>query len=253
MSNEITTVIMGPNRGSTYTGSGQFQLGNDSQSQAIAANGMDKGGLRGVAMLFVMLAEFKARKKSIELAEDYYKLNKRDFDFFKATHQPGMAASATEAMSITTNPNYVPDYQASAAAGVAKAGIADRQWFETRRRAHRYARGRQRKVDFDFAMLRLHAVIAGWNVARRYEYTYAQTHNNRAFDRKLGVANVGIGVGNIVRQGLAASVGKLASAYDVIGDTVSSIGNGLAAYSGYRASRESTRERFKNGVEDNGN
>lgn len=248
MSNETTTIVMGPNRGGTYTGAGQFQLFNDSPSQATLTNGMDKGGLRGVAMLFVMLAEWKAKKKSIELAEDYYKLNKRDYDFFKATHQPGMAASATEAMNPTTNPNYTPDYYASSAAGVAKAGIADRQWFETRRRAHRYAIGRQRKVDYDFALLRLHAVIAGWNVARRYEYTYAQTHNNRAFDRKLGVANVGIGVGNIVRQGLAASVGKLASAYDVIGDTVSSIGNGLAAYSGYRAGRENTRERFKSGV-----
>lgn len=217
-----------------YSGSGQTQYGVDSQNVFTTT---DKGGMRGVALLAMVIAELSLKKKATDLAEDYYELNKKDYDFFLATHQTPIQTTAAEAMSPTDNPLYAVDNYASAAAGMSKAGVLDKQWFEARRRVSKYAVGLQRRIDYDFAVGRGHAIVAGWNLGRRYEITWTDEHNNRRFDRKLEAANMGIGVGNIVRQGLASAVGKVTGAYDNLGDTVASIGNGLARGGGYAEGR----------------
>jgi hypothetical protein len=113
---------------------------------------------------------------------------------------------------------------------------------------HRYAIGAQKQVDYEFAIARTHAIVAGWNIGTRYEIIYADEHNNRRFDRKITASNIGVGIGNIVRQGLASSVSRLAASYDNLGDTVSTIGNGLAARGGYFAGREQAAARYKSEV-----
>lgn len=238
MTSEVTTRIQSgyqPNNGPT--GKGQTQPGAGNQSLDIASQSIDKGGMRGIGLLAVVLAEIALKKEAIDLAKSYYKTNKKDYDFFVAVHRAPIAQTVGEAMSPIDNPIYIHDYYASAPAGMAKAGIVDEQWFETRRRTHRYSTGLQKRIDYDFALLRMHGIVGGWNLARRYEMTYADEHNNRRFDRMIEVSNIGIGIGNIVRQGLASSVSNLSSAYDGLGDTVASIGNGLATNSGYAAGR----------------
>lgn len=235
---------------SGYSSKGMDMPGASSEALAIASQGVDKGGMRGLGLLAITIAEIKLKKEAIDLAKDYYNTNKKDFDFFVTTHQPAITASVAEAMSPVTNPVYAHDYYASAPAGMAKSAILDKQWFEARRRTHRYAIGLGRRIDYDFAIQRLHGVVAGWNIGRRYEMTYADLHNNRRFDKKVEVANIGIGVGNIVAQGLSSAVGKLASSYDNLGDTVSTIGNGLAANSGYTAGRNTAAERYGQGGND---
>lgn len=238
-----------PTNASTAAAKTGYQRGQDapgasSETLAIASTSIDKGGMRGLGLLAVALAEVSLKKKAIDVARDYYKTNKKDFDFFVSTHQPAIQASVSEAMSPSTNPKYVHDYYASAPAGMAKSAILDKQWFEARRRTHRYCIGLQRRIDYDFAVRRTHGIAGGWNIGTRYEMTYADDHNNRRFDRMVEVSNVGIGVGNIVRQGLASSVGKLAASYDSIGDTVASIGNGLAGKQGYEAGRGYAASRY---------
>lgn len=229
---------------SGYSSKSMDMPGASSEALAIASQSVDKGGMRGLGLLAIAIAEMKLKKESIDLARDYYNTNKRDFDYFTSTHQPAIAASVTEAMSPTTNPRYNHDYYASAPAGMAKSAILDKQWFEARRRVHKHAVGLGRRIDYAFAIQRMHGVVAGWNVGRRYEMTYADLHNNQRFDKMVEVANIGIGVGNIVAQGLSSSVGQLASAYDNLGDTVSTIGNGLSANSGYKAGRADTAARY---------
>ena len=245
MTGEVTTrVASGYTPQNGYTGKGMTQQFAGSDAQATLLNSTDKGGMRGIALIAVTIAEIALKNKATGLARDYYNINKKDYEFFISTHQGPIASTVTEAMSDATNPKYVADFYASAPAGMAKSSILDQQWFETRRRTGRYSYGLQRRIDMDFALARLHAVVGGWNIAYRYELTYADEHNNRRFDRKVEVANIGIGIGNVVREGLASSVQNVASAYDNIGDTIASIGNGMAANSGYSAARQATNERY---------
>lgn len=250
MSGPVTTRVQSgltPKNG--YVGKGQTQqmAGEDAQAMLLASN--NKGGMRGLGLIAVTLAEIALKNDTVNLARDYYKINKQDYDFFVATHQAPIAQSVAEAMSPVDNPEYKHDYYASVPAGMAKTAILDKQWFETRRRTNRYAIGTQRRVDMDFAVRRLHGILGGWNIARRYEMTYADEHNNRRFDKKLEAANIGVGVGNVVRQGLASSVASLASAQDNLGDTISTIGNGLAANTGYRQGRQYANQRYQDQTE----
>lgn len=237
-----TTTAMAPAKTGYTTGQKQQFNGEDAQATLLAS--IDKGGMRGIGLLAVMIGEIVLKNKATDLARDYYKINKKDYDFFKSVHQGPIGQTAQEAMSPSDNPVYRADFYASAPAGMAKASIIDKQWFESRRRVHRYAVGAQRSIDYNFAVVRLHGIVGGWNVGRRYEITYADEHNNRRFDRMVEAANIGISVGNVVRQGLANSVSGLAGAYDNIGDTISTIGNGLAANSGYKAGRKDTGQRY---------
>lgn len=224
-----------------YSGKSQTQWGAGEES---AVGSIDKGGMRGLGLIAVMVAEVLLKKKATDLAEDYYKTNKKDYDFFIAQHQGPIAQTAGEAFDETVNPEYREDHYFAGAAALAKTAIVDKQWFEARRRVHRYATGMQRRIDFEFARIRMHGMVGAWNLGRRYEMNWVDDRNNRRYDRRIAVANIGIGVGNIVAQGLSSSVQRLSSAYDHIGDTVSTIGNGLAANTGYRAGRRDTQERF---------
>lgn len=244
--NDVTTRVssnMVPQNG--YSGKGQTQWGTGEDAVATQVSTTDKGGMRGLGLLAMVIAEIALKKESIDLAKDYYRVNKRDYDFFVSTHQGPIAQTVTEAMSPVDNPQYQHDYYASVPAGMGKSAILDKQWFEARRRAPRYATGLQKRIDYEFALLRTHGILAGWNLGRRYEMTYADEHNNRRFDRKIEAGNIGIGIGNIVRQGLASSVSNLSSAYDNLGDTVSTIGNGLAANTGYVAGRTQTAQKYE--------
>lgn len=226
------------------TGKNHTQPGADDAAIAASVAGINKGGMRGIGLVAITIAEAVLKKKATDLSRDYYRTNKIDYDNFRRIHEGPIKATVQEAMSPTANPTYVADFYASAPAGMAKSSVLDKQWFEARRRVHRYATGLQTRIDYDFALQRAHAIIGGWNIGRRYEIAYADTKNNRRFDKIIEAGNIGIGVGNVVRDGMAASVKGLASAYDNIGDTVSTIGNGLAANTGYKAGRETTNKKF---------
>lgn len=230
--------------GPTSTGQNQYLVGEN--ALATMTSSIDKGGMRGIGLLLMAIAEFSLKKKAVDLAKDYYDTNKRDYDHFRSVHQPLIQGSVQEAFNNAMNPTYNYDTYASVPAGIAKTSILDKQWFETRRRLSRYNIGQAQRINYDFAALRSHAVVAGWNIATRYEYAWTDDHNNRAFDKKLAVTNIGIGVGNIVRQGLSAAVGNLATSYDHIGDTIASIGNGVSAKAGYFAGIDNAQQRYRN-------
>lgn len=230
-----------------YTKENQTQWMNGENAVATILGSVNKGGMRGVGLLAVTLAEAKLKVDTYKLARDYYNTNKKDYDFFKSTHQAPIQASAQDAMSNTTNPPYVADFYASAPAGMAASAQIDKSWWETMRRTGRYARGLRQKITYEMALIRAHAIVGGWNTGRRYELTFADEHNNRRFDRKVEIANIGLGVGNIVAQGLASSVSKLAAAQDNLGDIAATIGNGLAAQTGYNKARQNVSEAYGDG------
>ena len=220
-------------------------MGASGVELAMATQSNDKGGMRGIGLLAMVIGELALKSKAIALANDYYATNKKDYDFFVGNHEGAMKQTAIEAFG-PNNPQYNYDLYASIPAGIAKAGTIDRAWFEARRRIPKYNVGQAYRLDYDMAVARMAGVAAGWNLAVRYELNWADEHNNRALDRKVSVANMGIGVGNIVQQGLSAAVSNLSSAYDKIGDTVASIGNGYAMSRGYSAGRAGTKAAYNN-------
>jgi hypothetical protein len=228
------------NQNGGYSGTGQTQPLAGQDANSLNTN-VDKGGMRGVGLLAATIAEYELKKKATDLAKDYYNVNRIDYQFFQNVHQPNIAVSASQVFDNTYNPQYAYDFYASVPAAIAKVNNVDKQWFEARRRIPKYSLGQQRRLDYDMSVARAHAVTAGWNAGIRYELSWVDDHNNRAFNRKAAVVNIGIGVGNVVREGLANSVTSLATSYDVMGDTVASIGNGYAAYSGANDGRSEVR------------
>lgn len=220
------------------TASGQNQPITDSLGQSLSP-----GGMRGIGLVVFMIAQIALKLDTLKLAQDYFNTNKKDFDFFKATYQPGEAKSALEVMSPITNPYYVTDLYASAPAGLSTSKTIDKQWFETRRRTARNSVGAMRRIDYEFALMRAAAVASGWNMGRRYEMAWADAHNERAYNRKLSMANVGIAAGNTMREGLATAVGKVEGAYQGLENSLASVGNGYYAKQGMEDARKDIRAR----------
>lgn len=228
----------------SHTGKTQTQVGGSGMEIAAASQSIDKGGMRGIGLLAMVIAEISLKKKAYDIAKDYYNTNRQDYDFFRNNHQGPMANTAAEAFG-PNNPQYGYDLYAAVPAGIAKSAIIDKQWWEARRRIPKYNAGQRRRLDYDMAVAKAHGVVAGWNIATRYEYNWTDEHNNRRFDKKITVANMGIGVGNIVAQGLSAAVGSVTNSYDNIGDTLATLGNGYMAKSGYEAGRRYTKDVYK--------
>ena len=227
-----------------YTGVGQTQMIAGEDAVSTLASSIDKGGMRGLGLLAMAIAEFELKQKVIDLGQNYYNINLQDYNFFANRHEPQMAETAREAFSQTLNPTYNTDFYASLPGGIASTAVNDRQWFEARRRMSKYNIGAQRRLDYDMAVVRTHAILSGWNMGTRYELSWADQHTLRAYDRMLSTANIGIGVGAIARQGLASAVGEVSQAYDTLGDTVASIGNGFAAQGGFNAGRQQARQMY---------
>lgn len=222
---------------------GQFQPISDTLGAPLTP-----GGMRGIGLLVFMAAQISLKLKTVGIARDYYNINAQEFLFNQVHHQPHMQGTQAEVMSPIWNPYYQADLYASAPAGISTSKAVDRKWYETRRRVGRYNTGAQSRIDYEFAVLRSAAVTSGWNMGRRYEMAWADAHNERAYNRKLAMANVGIQAGNTMRQGLATAVGNLQNAYQGIGDSVSSAANGYFAKSGSEQGRSQTRQRYGEGA-----
>jgi hypothetical protein len=227
-----------------YSGVGQTQMLSGENAVATLSSSTDKGGMRGIALVAMAIAEIALKQKVIDLGQNYFNINQQDYAFFANRHQPQMAQSATEAFSQTLNPTYQYDYYASLPGGIASTAVNERQWYEARRRLPKYNIGQQRRLDYDMAITRLHAVASGWNMGTRYELTWADQHNLRAYDRKLAVANIGLGIASIVRQGLASAVGEVSQAYDTLGDSIAAMGNGYSEMGGFNAGRQQARKMY---------
>lgn len=227
-----------------YSGVGQTQMIAGEDAVTNLASSIDKGGMRGLGLLAIALAEYELKQKVIDLGQNYYNINKQDYQFFTNQHQPAIAQSASEVFSNTLNPSYNYDFYASLPGGIASTSINERQWYEARRRLPKYNIGAQRRLDYDMSVARTHAVISGWNLGTRYELSWADQHNLRQFDRRVAMANIGLGIAAMVRQGMASAVGEVSQAYDSLGDSIAAIGNGWAAKGASEDARRAVRKMY---------
>jgi hypothetical protein len=230
---------------STYTGGNQTQFGATAQDVAANSGGKSAGGMRGIGLIAFVIGQILLERKAQSLAQDYYNVNKQDFDFFVATHQAPMAASAAEAFNPTLNPTYVQDKYVATPAAAARVAELDRQWYMARRSLSRYATGAGQRTDYEFAKSRSQQMVMNWFLGYRSEFTYAVDHNERAFNRKVMVVNIGIGAGNEVARGLASAAGNLDKAYGQLGNQFGSLASGLSGKIGQEQGKADAKADYK--------
>jgi len=235
---------MGDTAASSYSGKGQTQWGVSSNDVAQMSGGKSAGGMRGIGLVAFVLGQVLLNNKALSLAKDYYNVNKQDFNFFTSVHQAPMAASAAEAFNPTLNPAYVQDKYTAIPAAAARVADMDRQWFAARRSISRYATGAGARLDYEYAKNRSQQMAANWWLGWKSEFAYALEHNERQFNRKVMVVNIGIGAGNEVARGLAGAAGNLESALGNLGNQFGSLAGGLGRQIGQNDAMQQTRNTY---------
>jgi hypothetical protein len=229
----------------SYTGGAQNQWGSDAATTANVSSSKTAGGMRGLGLIALVLGQLYIDNKVIDLAADYYNINKQDFDFFKSTHQAPLAATAAEAFDTNLNPSYVQDKYVAIPASAARVAELDRQWLANRKSLSRYATGAAQRLDYEYAKVRATQMAASWFLGWRSELSYAQEHNERQFNRKVTVVNIGIGVGNEVARGLASAAGSMNNALTGASNQLGSVASGLSGEIGRRQGAKDTQQLYR--------
>ena len=227
--------------------------GSDSVAVSNLISGFNWGGMRGKAAATCIAAQLGVEYQNYLTAKSYYQTNHQDFLFWNGLYQPLLAPILNEAITRPwyTTGVYTPqygalDYLASTGRGQSKASVKlDREWFNTRRRASKYHIGYGRRIDYKFAMARFNSELEGWNLGFRYEDHRKQMYDEQRHAHRTEILNIGIGVGQIARRGLATAVETLNESRSRLGSEFGSIGNGLATTAMYQNGQQ---DRFKNSL-----
>lgn len=232
--------------GANTTGAGHANWGvNDNATQAITG-----GGLTGIAGLALATLQFLIAEKQYELANDYYKSNKTDFDFYQQNYANfavdgngniagsgiGSGPLVTHKDQAFTAPPYVADYLTMSSI-LGRTKIYDEKWFQARRRMPRYNTGLVDHADYKFYTERRRAATSAYLTGRRFEDARKDWKDEQAHTHKVQALNFGITAGNIARQGLASAVGTLEHAYDDLGSRLGGISSGLGRLGGYNSGK----------------
>lgn len=213
-------------------------------------NNYSFGGLSGFGMIFIEAAQLILLTENFNTAQNYYDTNKKDFDFFTGTYEGPMLTSLNEAMtrplyeSAAFSPQYGKlDYLASIGRGASMGPRKmDHAWYMTRRRVGKYQVGLGRWVDYKFAMGKLNETLNGWNLGYRYEDHRREMYDEQRHAHRTNILNIGIGVGNAARRGLATAVGALSEARSQTAGQIGALGNGLAQNTGYSTTKNALQK-----------
>lgn len=230
----------------SWTGVGQNQQDSNGGSLSNVLQGYDIGGLHGPGLIPIQVAQFALINENYLIAKNYFDINVQDFDFFTSTYEPTMLSALTEAMGRPAYDSgyYLPqygklDYNASTGrAASIGARKLDRQWYATRRRMQRYHVGAGRWMDYKFAVERVQESLNGWNLGFRYEDHRNEIYNEQRHAHRTNILNLGIGVGNAARAGLATSVSALSDARATASSQLGKLGDGLASSSSFKSTQK---------------
>ena len=223
----------------TYTSSGQTAaVGAGSIDPSVMALGM--GGTRLFA-IYAAYQQLQALKSNLTIANNYYNVNKQDFDFWNTTYNPRMVSALTEAMSrpFYTTGTFTPqygalDYIASTGRGMSRASLKyDKAWYNDRRRVGKYNVGQGHRVDLKYALARFNAELEGWNIGFRFEDNRKMMYDEQRHAHQAEILNLGIGAGNAARAGLATAVRGVSEAKAQRAGLAGSLSNGLSTFAGY--------------------
>jgi hypothetical protein len=226
----------------TWSGQTQNEYGVSGGAISQYISNFDFGGLRGLGYAAGITAQLILELQNLNTAKNYYNTNKKDFDFFQSTYEPTLQSALTEAMNrpLYESGIFLPqygtlDYISNTARGVSQGPRKlDREWFMTRRRLQKYHVGVGRWIDYKYVIAKMGATLDGWNLGFRYEDTRKQAYDEQRHAHRLQILNLGIGVGNAARAGLATAVGTLSEARTEAASGAATIANGAARSMAYQ-------------------
>lgn len=201
------------------------------------------GGISGFGMIAVEAAQYELLVQDLNTAQNYFDTNKKDFDFFQSTYEGRMLTSLTEAMTRPLyeagifEPQYgTLDYLAVLGRGSSMAARrVDYQWYLMRRRQSKYNIGKGKWIDYKFTIEKIQQGLQGWNVGFRYEDNRKELYDEQRHANRLNILNLGIGVGNAAREGLATSVRALSEARTQTAGQLGAAANDLGYSSGKKS------------------
>jgi hypothetical protein len=134
----------------------------------------------------------------------------------------------------TFQPRYgALDYIASTGRGQSKASFhLDREWLNSRRKIGRYNVGQGRRIDYKYSIAKLNSELEGWNLGFRFEDNRKMMYDEQRHAHQVEILNIGIGIGNIARSGLASSVQALSEARSQKAGQFGVLSNGFAQFAG---------------------
>jgi len=227
-------------KNTVYSGWDQDKASVGSNNIGNLLNNYGFGGLSSFGMIAIEVAQYALLVQDLNTAQNYYDTNKKDFDFFASTYEGRMVTSLNEAM---TRPIYeagvfLPqygtlDYLAVLGRGLSMAARrVDYQWYLTRRRQSKYNVGKGKWIDYKFTMEKIQQGFQGWNIGFRYEDHRKDAYDEQRHANRVNILNLGIGVGNMARNGLATSVRALSEARTQAAGQLGAFSNDLGYSSG---------------------
>ena len=204
----------------------------------------------------VTAAQLVLADKQLSIAQEYYEINKHDYDFeanlyggFIITNGNGVniPGPMTKHKEQAFNaPFYAVDYPVYVGGSLTRTKIFDNKWFQTRRRLHRYGVGHQRHVDYQFYMERYRGSVSGFVMGRRVEDARKDWKDDQIQTHKVQALNYGLTAGNIAKQGLASSTGTLMGALDNASTRIGRVGDEYMT----RASEQSRMDKAMKQLDD---
>lgn len=224
----------------TYSGGGQEQGSVGSSTLGNILNNYGFGGISGFGMGIIEAAQAALLVQDLNTAQNYFNVNKKDFDFFQSTYEFRMQSSLTEAISRplyeagTFQPQYgTLDYLAVLGRGLSMAARkVDYAWYLTRRRQSKYNIGKGKWIDYKFTMEKIQQGFQGWNIGFRYEDHRKDAYDEQRHANRINILNLGISVGNMARNGLATSTRALSEARQQTAGQLGALSNDLGYSSG---------------------
>lgn len=190
----------------------------------------------------------------LRISQDYYKLYKRQRDFYYDTFQNGVEAPlANEVYSLPYyNKNYagrVGDMYNSVTGPFGGASTDTLGWWT--RHANMYGDvpdPRVKELEADTARIK-----SDWtNHQFRFEEHWADLRNDSRWQRRMMLHNVGTKQGTAASSALGGALNFYQDNIQDLGSMLATYGNGVAAYAGYKRGLSDTADDFSTGTYYNG-
>lgn len=166
------------------------------------------GGLHLWGYAIATAAEIRVIREQRRTIETYYDIARRDHDFWKDNYRSKEVDLRNEVFSVfPATPNY-RENSGLEVFDIPKILKAQHQLEEV---TPEWQSGLRYKIAVESAKRQMLARAAGFVLAYRYNYAYAERENIKRIARRQAVVNLGIRAGNIASAGLGQMTARAVS------------------------------------------
>lgn len=206
-------------------------------TQAVEAAGAIASGIQSMRIL--------------DLSKDYYKLYKRQQDFYYDTFRQGVETKLAAEVGGTPayNINYAGRVGTLYTAQTGPFGGASGSiggWWD--RHAAMYGDVRDTRIVNELAADTARLQSDWTNYLFRYEEVYADTRSDIRWQNRLLFHNIGIKQGASISSALDGSLGQYQNHIQDFSNVLATYGNGYVGYAAYKKGMEDVADRFNTGT-----